>query len=231
MANPGPGLFLDERARVSNLRAYSAALRLVRTSPVKQSGVDWRDARQHLRPALGEIARCYWANRDYDERTTFVDMKPEVRRLRQRLRRLQAAIDELSRPVVHALNMQISRGVGGRPIVSDHLADVQATNAALDRACAPILDRKNKKGRAVSLEKACAVLWEAWEAVTGRPFVRHWETGKTPARLVATRGSREFVGIDALFVQITLRAIDQEVTVQALRNGLKQVARVKSKSG
>lgn len=231
MPNPGPGLFVDERAQVSTLRAYRAALRFLRTAPIEKSGVKWREARHHLRPPLLEIVRWYWANRDYDERTTFADMKPEARRLRQRLRRLQAAMDKLPRPVVHALNMQLSRRLGGGPVVTEHFAEVRAANAALDQACSPILDRKNKKGRRVSVEKACAALWKVWESVTGRPFVRQWETGKTPARLVAARGSREFVGPDALFVQIVLRAIDPEVTIPALRNDLKRIAANRPKSG
>lgn len=206
--NPGPGLFLDERTRVSTRRAYGAALRYLRTAPGKPSEVKWRESRRHLRPALSDIVRWYWANHDEDNRTTFADMKPEIRRLRQRLRRLQAVIDKLPRPVAHALNMQISRRVGGGPVVADHLAKVRTAHAALDQACAPILDRKNKKGRDLSVERACAALWEVREAITGRPFTRTWGTTKTPARQAAERGSREFVGPDALFVQITLRAID-----------------------
>lgn len=231
MPNPGPGLFIDERARISTARAYSAALRFLRTGPVNESGETWREARQHLRPALGKIVRWYWANRDHDEQTTFADMKPEVRRLRQRLRRLQAAMEKLPRPAAHALNMQMSRRLGSGPVIADHFAKVRALNAALDQACTPILDRKNKKGRSVSVEKACASLWEVWEAVTGRPFVRQWETAKTPARLVAARGSHEFIKPDALFAQIVLRAVDPEVTVQGVRNGLKCVAETRPKSG
>lgn len=231
MPNPGPGLFVDKRSRVGTVRAYSTALRFLRMGPVNQRGVTWCEARQHLRPALGEIVRWYWANRDSDHQTSFSDMKPEVRRLRQRLRRLQVAMDKLPRPVAHALNIQMSRHGGGGLVVADYLAEVRSANAALDQACAPILNRKNKKSRSLSVEKACAALWKVWEEITGRPFVRNWETAKTPARLIATRGPREFVGLDALFVQIVLCAVDPGVTIQALRNGLKGVAASRPKSG
>ena len=231
VANPGPGLFVDERARVSTGRAYCAILRFLRDAAGQKLGVAWRDARPHVRPALREVVRCYWANRDYDQRTTLGDMKSDAQRLRQHLRRSGEIIDALPRPVVHALNLQMSRKLGGGPLVRDHLADFSVAMATLKEASRTIAERKNKKGARISVEKACAALWDMCEAMTGRPFVRQWQTGKTPARLIAARGAREFVGLDALFVQVTLRAVDSEVTVAQIRTGLKQVAAAKAKSG
>ncbi len=230
MPNLGPGLFLDERARIGTTRTYRAILSFLRTVSIERSGVGWREARQHLRPVLENIVQRYWADSDYDKRLTWADMKLEVRRLRQRLRRLQAAIDELPRPVAQALNFEISRRAGDGLVVSDHLTRARTSNVAIECACKPILKRRSKKTPSLSVRQACAALLSLREAITGQPFTRTWATVKTRDRLVAARGPREFASTDALFVQVALGAIDPTVTISTIRSGLKDVAQAKPKS-
>ena len=218
--NPGPGLFFDQRARLSTARAYRMIRRFLRSGEGQKLSFGWGDARAIMKPALPEIARRYWANHDYDRRITFSEIKSDAKHLREHLRRLHVILDALPRPLVQVLNNQVSRRVGGSPGRKEYLADFRAASTMLKRASKTIATRKNKKNASASAENACAALWGVWETVTGQPFVRQWETGETAARYVKDRGSREFVGVDALFVQVSLRAIDSD-----------RVAQAKSKSG
>ena len=96
ISHPGIGLFSDERADRSTERAYAR---------VAELGGDNGQSIVHeqLRERLSEAARHYWADRDYDDRTTNLELRQEIRPLHDALTTAAERLDALSPPSRAAL--------------------------------------------------------------------------------------------------------------------------------
>lgn len=227
LPNDGPGIFCDDRAYESAKLAYGAIQRFLDDEDSQQLNVDWPTTKPLIESKLLEILILYWSDKDYDNRIRFSEMKLEVRRLQKALHRLRKVSDSTPKTVLRALNIEVARNDGPGLISRDYVANAREINDKLEKAAATLAKRKTKNEAPPAVKTVCASLFTMRETITGRPFLRQWGTSTTSERLVGERGNEDFIGLDALFVQVTLKAADPEVTLAQIRTSLRAFAKTK----
>ena len=216
ISNPGVGLFVDDRAKDSFERAYACVDGLVSGEGGSNEENAWLN--QHLL----EVARHYWADYDYDERTAFPILRNEIGPLHEALTKVADAFNHLSKASQAALRAELRKQARGTE--TKLMDDFSALVTRMQAACAPIASVSGKKGRRARkcVGRCCSRLRAVRERLTGRPFA--WTlTGDPEVNQTANR----FIGPDAQFVLEVMQAIDK-VTFSQVQSALTEHRKAKA---
>ena len=216
--NPGISLFVDDRAIASAEKAYACIVSLLEN----ESLIVEDDA--GLRKSLLEATRYYWADYDYDDRTSSVELRAEILALRKALDKVEKVIQGDGQPesgfsadARAALRAQAHRatlGAGGDP-VDNLMKQVEAVKTA----CQPIASTQSTKGPRTKgrVEECCTRLWIVRERLTGRGFTKSLGPELGELGNATTRFARP----DAQFFLAVMKSIDENVTYSQVHDALR----------
>ncbi|WP_152047142.1 hypothetical protein [Aureimonas psammosilenae] len=172
------------------------------------------------------VVRHYNADKADDDRFTFPQMKGEVRRLKKKMEDVHEKMSGLPKQVRSALNAEMRKVLKLNRDQLDHIQVVNEYFETLRAACDEILDADGSKRPRTCVVNACRRLWDMWETACGRRFIRTW----TSASGRPKAAEEQFDNADAGFVHAVLTAIDPEIRLSQVRDGLKQVAKARGRS-
>lgn len=228
--SPGPGLFIDERARQSARQAYGSICRFLRSISSEQYKKDWRDVRTIIRPAILEIARCYWADWDHDHRLDRAKIRSDIKNFRKASATVICALRRFETDARQTINNQAVPHLRRRGLPErDGLSQLRDILLVLGRASRPIGNERNLREAETCIKNACRRSWDLWEDLFEQKFSRNYEI--IPKRSLKTNKNllEDFVKREHQFVHVILYSINNQITASKIRSALNMVAQRRPK--
>lgn len=220
--NLGIKLFRDRGAdKASTRRAYFVLRNFVSyESPAVAKDI-WRENRQPTLQGLCHTSARYWSDKEHDDRSAAGSIKAELGKLKAHADALVQGMESLSPAARRGLSGKIVSEILKRPLSPRSFNDALLAAKDIQTSIDLLVSRKASKRTQASIRNACGAIVSVRERLSGKTFLRSYESTKRGANSKFTTGKIEFSSLDALFVQAAMQAIDPTLELPPIKTGLR----------
>ncbi|WP_311274940.1 hypothetical protein [Methylobacterium sp. WCS2018Hpa-22] len=220
--NLGIKLFRERAVeKASTRRAYFVLRSFVSYENSAAAKDKWRDNRQLTLHGLCHTSARYWSDKEHDDRAAAGSIRAELGKLKAHADALVQGMESLSPAARRGLSGKIVSEILKRPLSQRTFDDALQAAKDIQASIDLLVSHKASKRTQASIRNACGAIVSVRERLSGKPFLRSYESTKRGANSKFTTGKTEFSSLDALFVQAAMQAIDPTLELPPIKTGLR----------